>query len=195
MTDFPNEIKENMYPDEKIFHTIVKKGSLEAKPKWLIVSNRRVIYFDQKMLGRYDLADIPYEKLEHVYFKQGAITSEFSMKDESGLKLILNWLDKSECRDAMEKIKDAINNVAIEPVSIQKKKKLMGREEWYLHKPPESVVRSVQSGPISTPSSQVQSSESDDPLDKLKKLKELHESGIITDKEFEEKRNKLMKLI
>jgi hypothetical protein len=190
---FPKEIEENLLPGEKILHTIVKQASFEAKPKWLIVSSKRVIYFDQKLLGRYELKDIPYEKLEKVIYNHGALASEFILVDESGLKLILKWLNKLECKKAIETIRDGINAIAVEPVSIQKKKKLMGREEWRLHKPKEVVSKAVHIQRFESQSTQNPSTES--PMEKLKKIKELHDMGILTDEEYEEKKNDLMKYI
>jgi hypothetical protein len=69
--EVPKEVEENLYPGEKISYSLKKKIRLEAKPKYLIVTNRRVMYLDQKILGRYDLSDIPYEKLEQVSFHKG----------------------------------------------------------------------------------------------------------------------------
>ena len=75
MIDAPKEITENLYPEERVLFCIKKKIKLELKPKYLAVTDRRIIYLDQKILGRYDLEDIPYEKMRGVYFRQGAIGS------------------------------------------------------------------------------------------------------------------------
>ena len=190
----PKEVQENLYPGENILFCIKKKMSLEAKPKYITITNRRVLYLDQKILGRYDLIDLPYEKLETVYFKQGAIGSEFKLKNEDGSVIALNWLDKTNCKDAICSIRDAINQIAIEPVGIQKKKGLMGREEWKLSKPKEVVFRGVSQTP-SAATSPVQNVQQDGPAEKLKKLKELHEMGVISDEEYKEKRDSLVKIL
>jgi hypothetical protein len=186
----PKGILENLFPNEEVLYTVKKKFSLEAKPKWLVVTNMRILYIDEKLLGRYDLIAVPYEKLEFVYFKATKVSSEFVIKKEDGEELSLSRLDKNEAMKAIEAVRDALNAIAVEPVTIQRKKKLMS-EEWIIHKPKETVSRAIR----------VQRSvptlvkEKEDPIEKLKKLKELYDMGIITQEEYEEKRRKLLEKI
>lgn len=109
-------------------YTIKKKFSLEAKPKWLVITDRRIMYIDEKILGRYELTAIPYEKLEQVYVKVGKLYSEFLIKKEDGNEIRLQRMDKEEARKAIESIRDALNEIAVEPVSIERKKHLMSEE-------------------------------------------------------------------
>jgi hypothetical protein len=190
--EIPAEISENLYPGENVAFCIKKKLTLEAKPKFLAVTDRRVIYLDQKLLGRYELADIPYEKLEFVHFRHGKLGAEFILKSEEGKTLKLSWMDKKEAQDAIVAIRDALNTIAVEPVSIQKKKKLIG-EEWKLTKPREFITRSLPMTRVVEVSKREVPKE--DPIEKLKKLKELYEIGAITREEFEEKKKKLLEQI
>ena len=192
MIEVPNEITENLYPGERVLSCIKKKIKLELKPKYLAVTDRRVMYLDQKILGRYDLKDIPYEKMEEVYFKQGAVGSEFQLKNEGGELIKLSWLDREECQGAIVAIRDAINAISVEQVSINKKKRLFGREEWSLKKPKETVMRTL---PMTKVVETSKPSTREDPMEKLKKLKELYDMGVISEEEYQEKRGKLMKLI
>ena len=190
MVEVPPEVAEILYPKETVQYCIKKKLMTELKPKYFVVTNRRVIYLDQKILGRYEIVDIPYEKLEQVYFKIGKIGAKFIVKDESGKSLELTWMDKKEVKEAIESIRDALNAIAVEPVSIQKKKSLLG-EEWVLTKPKEVITRTL-------PMTQVVERtvpEKEDPLEKLKKLKELYEAGVISKEEFEEKKKKITRTI
>ena len=82
--EIPKEVEDNLYPGERIAYSLKTKIRLGAKPKYLIVTDRRVMYLDQKILNRYDLIDIPYEKLEQVNFHKGPVASEFVLKSEEG---------------------------------------------------------------------------------------------------------------
>ena len=137
--EIPKEVEENLYPGEQISYSLKKKFRLEAKPKYLIVTDRRVMYLDQKILGRYDLSDIPYEKLEQVSFHKGPVASEFVLKSEEGRIINLTWMEREEATSALNAIQDSLNAIAVEPVSIRKKKGLLG-EDLLLKKPPEMVT-------------------------------------------------------
>lgn len=185
----PKGIIENLYPNEEVLYAIKKKFSLEAKPKWLVITDRRILYVDEKLLGRYELTAVPYEKLELVYVKVGKMYSEFLIKKEDGSEIKLTKMDKDEARKAIEAIRDALNEIAVEPVSIERKKHLMS-EEWAIHKPKEAVSRSIRMEPM-----KFREKREEDPLEKLKKLKELYDMGVITQEEYEEKRKKLLEKI
>lgn len=141
-SELPAEILDNLYSGENALFCIKKQVPVELKPKYLIITDHRVLFLDQKILGRYDLSDIPYSKLERVFFEEGILASEFKLKDEDNHIISINWLQKGECRDAIITIRDAINAIAIEPVSIKRKKNLMS-EKWILTKPKENITRSM----------------------------------------------------
>lgn len=136
----PQEVENNLYSNEYIQYIIRKKYSLEIRPKFLIVTDKRVIFFDKKIFGRYHFEDIPYEKLEYIRFKTGLIASEFLIHREGGSFIKLGWLDKNEVIEAIETIRDYLNDVAKERVSIVRNKGLFG-EKWEISKPEELITR------------------------------------------------------
>jgi len=185
----PKSVLKHLEPNEKVLFAIKKKISLE-KPKWLLVTDRRIIYLDEKVFGRYDLKALPYQKLEQVTVKLGVMSSEFVIEGEENITLKLGWMNKEEARKAINAIKDALNAIAVEPVSIEVNKRFTS-ETWTLKKPKEFITRTM---PAYQPAqSQVQKKE--DPMEKLKKLKELYDMGIISQEEYEEKRKKLLEEI
>ncbi len=183
----PKGIGENLQAGEEVLFAVKKKMGVE-KPKWLVVTDRRIIYLDEKMFGRYDMKAVPYEKLEEVYVKIGKMYAEFIIKQENGDEIKLDRMDKTKSREAIEAIKEAINRIAVEPVSIERKKHLTSQEMW-IHKPKEVISRAVR---MESRGVQVQPAQKEDPLEKLKKLKELYDMGVISQEEYEEKRKKLL---
>ncbi|MDD3932697.1 MAG: PH domain-containing protein [Methanoculleus sp.] len=193
LVDIPKEIVEHLYPGENVFFCIRKILPTELKPKFLAITDRRTIYLDQKVLGRYDLKDIPYSKIELVLFEEGLMTSAFGIKDEEGHRIQIAWLGKKECQDAIITIRDALNSIAVEPVSIEKKKQLIG-ERWLLRKPKEVVTRTLPMA-MMTERQHSDTPRGEDPIGKLKRLKELYDTGVISDSEYQEKKQRLMDLI
>lgn len=102
-------------------------------------------------------------------------------------------MNKEEARKAINAIKDALNAIAVEPVSIDVKKGGLTSETWVLKKPREFVTRTMPAyQPAQAPPIQ---EVKEDPLEKLKKLKELYDMGVISQEEYEEKRKKLLEEI
>ena len=183
----PRTADKVLEPEENVLYTVRKKVSLE-KPKWLLVTDRRIIYLDEKILGRYDVEAIPYQKLERITVKLGVMSSEFTVKAEDEFRLKLGWMNKEEARKTINAIKDALNAIAVEPVGVEVKKGLTS-EEWVLKKPKEFVTRTA---PVPVGKTR---EEKEYPMESLKKLKELYDMGVINQKEYEEKRTKLLEMI
>ena len=139
--DIPKGLLQSIEDGEEILYMVKKRFALE-KPKWLVVSNRRVIFFDEKLLGRYELRAVPYEKLEKIVYHGGLVGSKFYILLENGERLEMSWMDKDESKKAMTAIYNAVRNIAVEPPSLRKKKNLVS-EDWILHKPREIVARTT----------------------------------------------------
>ncbi len=184
--NLPKKLLENIEPGEEILYYTKKMPSLE-KPKWLVVTDRRLIYFDEKILGRYDMISIPYEKVEKIYFVKGIASTDFIITMEEGKEIRLGWMKKNEGVKVMEAIKEAISRIAIEPPTIERKKSLT-KEEFTLIKPKETIVRG---SPITRVVEPAVSKE--DPYEELIKLKRLRDEGIISEEEYNSLREKILK--
>ncbi len=184
----PKKLRENLEPGETVIFYTKKMPSLE-KPKWLVVTDRRIIYFDEKILGRYDMISIPYEKVEKIYFVKGIASTDFQIELETGEKIKIGWMKKDKGIKVMEAIKQAITSIAIEPPTMIKKKSLT-KEEFMLVKPKESVVRGAAvTKPIQARSAAMKK----DPYEELVKLKKLLDEGVISQEEYGRLREKLLK--
>ncbi|OWJ54945.1 PH domain-containing protein [Pyrodictium delaneyi] len=188
----PKKLLENLDPGEEVVKAVRKRPALE-KPKWLVVTDRRIIIFDEKILGRYEMTAIPYEKLKQVYLRSGVWRSEFKIETEEGETIELPWMDKEAAREAMLAIKEALQRISVEPPTIVRRKHLAS-EEWILNKPKEQITRSIVARQ-SPAQPAAQQAAREDPLDKLEKLKKLLDEGAITQEEYEALRKKILEEI
>jgi len=151
--------------------------SVKNTPEFLALTDRRVLYLDKKLLGRYDFQAIPYMKMQSAMAKIGKIIwGEFIIEGEEETRIHLKRVKKEGIVSMFESMKEAINAIAIEPLSILHKKKLVG-EEWTLSKPPEMIMRQKDVTILA---------EHEAEGDSLKILKTRYAKGEITKNEYEE---------
>lgn len=182
----PRRLVENLEPGEAVIEAVRQRFAVE-KPKWLVVTNRRIIFFDEKILGRYEMKSVPYEKLLRVYYRRGLVGSEFRLELENGETIDLSWMSKENAEKAINAIKEALERISVEPPTITKKKHLTS-VEMILEKPKELVSRSVSRAVIEPPAAM----RTGDPLERLEKLKKLLDEGAITPEEYERLRKKIL---
>ncbi len=187
MASLPKQVTDNLTPGESVACCV--QTSFDLNPTFIIVTNKRAIYFDKKMLGRYDMSGIPYSKISKVVGKKGKMRGSLTViGEEKGMIINVEKLKNDQILQVIETIKNEINKVAIEPISIMRKKKLMG-EEWYLHKPKENVVRN-----ISAPAPHAMQSMDAPPsgIEQIRELKGLMDEGLITEEEFLAKKAEIL---
>ena len=183
----PEKLLENLEPGEVVVGVVKQRFAME-KPKWLVVTDRRIVFFDEKLLGRYDMKSVPYEKLLKVYYRRGMVGSEFRIELENGEVLDLSWMSKDNAEKAINAIKEALERISVEPPTMTKKKHLTSTE-IVLEKPKEIVSRTVSRAVVQPPPS---GQAKEDPLEKLEKLKRLLDQGAISREEYERLRKKLL---
>ena len=60
--ELPSEVKENLSSGEEVV-SYLKTFEVVERPDYIILTNIRVVYFNEKHLGRYDFKSIPFQKL------------------------------------------------------------------------------------------------------------------------------------
>jgi len=190
LDDLPKGLVDNLTPGEDVACCV---GNFAiAKPTYMVVTNKRVIYFDSKFLGRYDMITIPYSKIRQAHGKKGKVRGFLEIigeEEEQDIKV--DGLKNQDVFFVIETMKNEINKIAIEPISINRKKKLMS-EEWFFSKPPESVVRSyIGAAPHAMQSMDAPKSGAE----QIRELKGLLDEGLITEEEYNAKREEILKRI
>lgn len=171
----PSKVKKNLSVNEQIIGYI-KSFTVFAKPNYFILTNYRVLFFDEKHIGRFDLQSIPFQKILQIKAHRGPVLfGEMSLKNEDETIVQLNRILRGTIESFINAIEIAYNNVAIEPIAIKRKKGTLSAE-WEFNKPAEMLFRQQSTS---------QSKLDDDPLNQLKMR---FVKGEISEEEYKTKR-------
>ena len=178
----PKRLLEHLEAGEALI-TGIKNVRIGARPDYFFLTDRRIIYFDEKHLGRYDMSSIPFSKLQEMSAQIGPIRfGSIEITSEEGATIGLDKIPKGDVEPFVTALEKAINAIAIEPISINVKKGLAGKG-WGFTKPAEMVLRSRPATEAPVPASAAPVS--DDPL---RALQMRLVKGEITKEQYEEMR-------
>jgi len=159
--ELPGGVKENMSPGEKVLRYL-KTFQVVERPDYIILTNFRIVYFNEKHLGRYEFRSIPFQKLLEMKAQRGMLVwGDISFKSEDGTVLKLEKVDRNDLEGFIGALKTAINDIAVEPISIEHRKDLVGKATWEFNKPAELIFRQQPS---------TQPTPSEDPVTQLKTM-------------------------
>jgi hypothetical protein len=152
-------VKENLSSGEEVIRYL-KTFEVVERPDYIILTNLRVVYFDEKHVGRYVFKSIPFQKLLQIRAHRGAVLwGEISFKSEDGTVILLERVGRNDLEGFIDALETAYNSIAVEPISMKHEGDLLGKATWEFTKPEETIFRQL-------PSDQPKPSE--DPLNQLK---------------------------
>lgn len=157
--ELPSKLKENLSSGEEVVRYL-KTFEVVERPDYIILTNLRVVYFNEKHLGRYGFKSIPFQKLLQMRAHRGVLLwGDISFKSEDGTVILLEKVDHDDLKGFIDALEIAYNSIAVEPISIKHERDLLGKEIWEFDKPEEIIFRQQPSN---------QSIPSEDPLNQLK---------------------------
>ena len=173
--ELPGEVKENLSPGEEVVRYL-RTFEIVERPNYIILTNLRLVYFNEKHLGRYEFMSIPFQKILQMRAYRGVLLwGDISFKTEDGAVILLENVDHDELQGFIDALEISYNRIAVEPISIKHNRDLLGRESWEFNKPEEIIFRQQ-------PSDQPKPSE-----DPLNQLKTMFIKGEISEEEYRTK--------
>lgn len=137
-----------------------------GKSVFTAATNDRVLIVISQRISGNDTRSIQYESIDGVNFEKALVNKELQIR-AGGATYKIHVLDQSETKSTMEYI----------------------REQMRTSQQPNQIQSSNQT----KQADQTNKSESEpDPTEQLKNLKELHDEGVVSDEEFESKKQDLM---
>ena len=150
----PKGLKQNLSPGEEII-SYLTSFVIAERTNYIMLTNIRLIYFDEKHLGRYDFRSLPLQKVLQVSAHKGAVVwGEVNVKMEDGSLYTVERVSRKDMANFIDALENEYNKIAVEPVSIKHKGELLGMSDWEFKKPPETVFRqtpSIESKPVEDP--------------------------------------------
>ena len=157
--ELPDGVKKNLSLGEEVVNYL-KTFEIVERPNYIVLTNLRIVYFDEKHLGRYDFMSIPFQKILQMLAIRGVLLwGDISIKTEDGVKTVLKNVDHNAMEGFIDAFEIAYDRIAVEPISIKHSKDLLGKETWEFNKPEETVFRQQIFN---------QSKSTEDPLNQLK---------------------------
>jgi hypothetical protein len=155
----PDGLKKNLSPNEEVV-SYLKSFVVAELTNYIILTNIRLIYFDEKHLGRYEFKSLPLQKVLQISAHKGAIVwGEVTVKMEDGSSYTVERVNRNDMEKFIDALEIEYNNIAVEPISIKHKGELLGIADWVFNKPAEMIFRQNTSIPSPT---------AEDPLVQLK---------------------------
>ena len=137
----PEGVEKNLSPGEEII-CYLKSFVIAELTNYIILTNIRLVYFDEKHLGRYVFKSLPLQKVLQVSAHKGAILwGDVSVKMEDGASYNIERVSRKDMANFIDALEIAYNSIAVEPVSIKHKGELFGMSDWEFNKPAEMVFR------------------------------------------------------
>jgi hypothetical protein len=149
---------------------VQKKPVVTIKPDAIVCTNKRLIFYVVKLLGRFDFFDYQWRDLSDAHISQGLLSSTFTARHVNGTVVKMEHIPKEVAtklyRLAQQREEDALEE--------RRQRKM---EET---RAGASNITVAGTGPSSAPT--------DDPLSKLEKLKTMLDRQLISQAEFDAKK-------
>jgi hypothetical protein len=134
-------VKENLSSGEEVIRYL-KTFDVVDRPDYIILTNLRVVYFDEKHLGRYAFKSIPFQKLLQMKAHRGVLLwGTISFTSEDGTVIVLERVDRNDLEGFIDALEIEYNSIAVEPISIKHERDLVGKATWQFDKPAETIFR------------------------------------------------------
>jgi len=138
----PDEIYQVLKKGEKVKFAFKQRIYFEAKPKWLFITNYRIIFIDLN-IGGFKSLDIPYEELKSFAFYSGIFFGKAIVYDEKGNKIFVPLLrrpSKKEWDSMIDYITERVQAVSVENPTVRISQFFFIRK-FMIQKAPESAGR------------------------------------------------------
>ncbi len=180
-----SKVSEILTREEQVYYIAVQnKPLVNITPICVILTNRRFIIYNSKLLGGANFTDHIWRELHSAHIKEGIMGATFIIKTVKNQKIIIEYMPKRQARRLYAFAQEMEEQVAEE-------RRQRNMEEKRAEAGGVYVQETMTAPPQSSPAPAAQK----DPLQQLKQLKEMLDIGLISKVEFETKKGEILSRI
>jgi hypothetical protein len=141
----PQDILNTFYFDEEPLCAMqdLFEGEKGGRKKIIIVSNQRLMYFEENATGMYDNMLYAFARIDSVVFHEGKKTANMKIIDTDGTVLKIDWLLNEEAEQVFLTLQSAMNDLGTVFVPINRKKSMFSLKKWTLKKPMDYLTKTI----------------------------------------------------
>lgn len=172
--------------EEIIYLAVQKKPAVNLLPDSIAISNKRIFYCEPGNLGlTMNFKDISWKNIKEVSFKEEFFGAKFICIPQHGENIVTDYIPKVQAR----KLHQAANE------QLEQYKELLRQQQLEANRATASTVNiplsKTEETPVTT-ASQSSEDQEDDSTIKLRKLKTLYDQQLITQTEYEVKKQAIL---
>ncbi len=172
-------VQQIMTSGENVLYVAVQKGPLaKVSPDCAVLTNRRLVIYRPKLLGRVTFEDHGWRDLHDAKLQENILGATFTLTTVSGKELTIEHLPKAQARRLYAFAQEMEEQVREERRSRDLEEKRAAAGGVFVASPHAAV-------PLSP-------ADASDPVQRLKALKEMFQAGLISASEYETKRAEII---
>ena len=144
-SSMPEDILNTFYSGESPQCVLQNLHEGEKQRKMVIVTDQRLMYFEENATGLYDDTLFAFARIDSVIYHEGKKAAELKITETDGAMLKIGWLTDVEAQRVLLTLQSAMNDLGTALVSLDRKKSMFSGEEWTLKKPVDYLMKTVKS--------------------------------------------------
>lgn len=178
------DVNELLIEDETILYIAMQGMKAGIRKDAMIATDRRLLRYRPAMMGKFNLDDWPWNKVEEVRVNQGMMTSEFRFKLINGAIGTMGNLDKEQTRKLY-----AICQTKVHEWHEIRRQRQMEEDRA---RAGGVTVQTAFTPPMPQPVATPLPAPTEDPVARLAKAKALLDQGLISQEEYDELKAKIV---
>lgn len=165
--------------EEPLYMAVQQKPVANISPDAVVLTNKRVMIFRQKMLGRMEFQDCAWLNVANVHMKENLLGATIFIQSTAGGTVEVDHIPKKQARQVYRVAQE------MEEKMVEERRNRAMEEDR--NRAGQVVVQTAVAPP-----QPIAAQASDDPMESLAKLKRMADAGLITEAEFAAKKSEIL---